>query len=57
MANTKKQNFLHGAVILTAGLAVIKVLGAIYKIPIANILGAEGEAGPPHEAFAVRRLP
>lgn len=42
MANSKKQNFLHGAVILTAGLAVIKVLGAIYKIPIANILGKEG---------------
>ena len=42
MANQKKQNFLHGAVILTAGLAVIKVLGAIYKIPIANILGKEG---------------
>ena len=42
MANQEKQNFLHGAVILTAGLAVIKVLGAIYKIPIANILGKEG---------------
>ncbi len=42
MSNTKKQNFLHGAVILTAGLAVIKVLGALYKIPIANILGKEG---------------
>ena len=42
MADSKKQNFLHGAVILTAGLAVIKVLGAIYKIPIANILGNEG---------------
>ena len=42
MAGSKKQNFLHGAVILTAGLAVIKVLGAIYKIPIANILGKEG---------------
>ena len=42
MANQKKQNFLHGAAILTAGLAVIKVLGAIYKIPIANILGNDG---------------
>ncbi len=42
MAESKKQNFLHGAIILTAGLAVIKVLGAIYKIPIANILGKEG---------------
>lgn len=42
MAGTKKQNFLHGAMILTVGLAIIKVLGAIYKIPIANILGKEG---------------
>lgn len=42
MANMKKQSFLHGAVILTAGLAIIKVLGAVYKIPIANILGKEG---------------
>lgn len=44
LADAKKQNFLHGAVILTAGLVIIKVLGAIYKIPIANILGKEGYA-------------
>lgn len=42
MADAKKQNFLHGAVILTAGLVIIKLLGAIYKIPLGNILGDEG---------------
>lgn len=38
----KKQNFMHGAAILTVGVIVMKVLGAIYKIPLANILGASG---------------
>lgn len=38
----KGQNFLHGAAILTAGVIIMKVLGAIYKIPIGNILGDEG---------------
>ncbi len=42
LADAKKQNFLHGAVILTAGLVIIKLLGAIYKIPLGNILGDEG---------------
>lgn len=42
MAGAKKQNFLHGAVILTAGLVIIKILGAIYKIPLGNILGDDG---------------
>lgn len=42
MAEAKKQNFLHGAVILTAGVVVMKILGAIYKIPLQNILGDTG---------------
>lgn len=42
LADAKKQNFLHGAVILTAGLVIIKILGAIYKIPLGNILGDDG---------------
>ena len=42
MAEAKKQNFLHGAVILTAGLVIIKILGAVYKIPLGNILGDDG---------------
>ena len=44
MAEPQKQNFLHGATILTAGVVIIKILGAIYKIPLGNILGDEGYA-------------
>lgn len=42
MSEPQKQNFLHGATILAAGVAVMKVLGAIYKIPLQNILGDTG---------------
>ena len=42
MSDTKKQNYLHGAAILTFGVVIIKILGAIYKIPMGNILGDEG---------------
>ena len=42
MSDTKNQNFLHGAAILTAGVVVMKILGAIYKIPLQNILGDVG---------------
>lgn len=44
MQESKKQNYLHGAVILTAGVVIMKILGAIYKIPLGNILGDEGYA-------------
>ncbi len=39
-----KQNYLHGAAILTVGVIITKILGAIYKIPLGNILGDEGYA-------------
>jgi Membrane protein involved in the export of O-antigen and teichoic acid len=39
---TKKQNYMHGAAILTIGVILMKILGAIYKIPLGNILGDEG---------------
>jgi len=43
MSNSKKgQNYFHGAAILTVGVVIMKVLGAIYKIPLGNILGDEG---------------
>ena len=42
MAEAKKQSFLHGAAILAAGVVVMKILGAIYKIPLNNILGDTG---------------
>ena len=44
MADMKKQNFLHGAAILTVSAVIIKILGAIYKIPLYNILGTQGTA-------------
>ncbi|MGN1002460.1 MAG: polysaccharide biosynthesis C-terminal domain-containing protein [Oscillospiraceae bacterium] len=42
MADSKKQNYLHGAAILTFGVVIIKILGALYKIPMGNILEDEG---------------
>ena len=38
----KKQNFIHGAAILTVGVIIMKLLGFIYKIPLGNILDDEG---------------
>ncbi len=46
MAEAKKQNYLHGAAIMTAGVIVVKVLGALFKIPLGSmrLLGDEGYA-------------
>ena len=45
MAESGKQsNFLKGAALLAATVAITKVIGAIYKIPLYNILGDEGTA-------------
>ena len=38
----KGQNFLTGAAIYTVGIVVVKILGAIYKIPLGNILDDYG---------------
>lgn len=41
----QSQNFLQGALILSMATALVKVIGAIFKIPLANyILGDEGYA-------------
>jgi len=42
MAKEKKQSFLGGVATLTVAVAVVKVIGALYKIPLGNILGTEG---------------
>ena len=42
MARSRKQNYMHGAAILTVGVIIMKVLGFIYKVPLGNILGDEG---------------
>ncbi len=44
MAEAKKQNYLKGAAILAATVAITKVIGFIYKIPLYNLLGDEGTA-------------
>ena len=44
MSQSSKQSYLKGAAILTMTVAITKVLGFIYKIPIYNILGDEGTA-------------
>lgn len=38
----KKGNFLKGALILSIAGAISKILGAIYRIPLARLLGGEG---------------
>ena len=44
MAKEQRQNFISGAAVLAAAVAVTKVLGAIYKIPLGNLLDKEGMA-------------
>ena len=42
MVDKRRQNYLHGAAILTIGVVIMKILGFFYKIPLGNILGDEG---------------
>ena len=45
MSNTpKKQSFLHGAALLAIATAAVKVIGAIYKLPLKHILEDDGFA-------------
>ena len=38
----KKQNFLQGAALLAMATAIVKVIGALYKLPLNMAIGAEG---------------
>ncbi len=44
MAQSKKQSFFGGAAVLAAGIAIVKVIGAVFAIPLFNILGDAGAA-------------
>ena len=44
MATEKKQSFLGGAAVLAFGIAACKVIGAVFKIPLLNLLGEAGSA-------------
>ena len=39
---SKKQSFLHGAALLALATAVVKVIGAFYKIPLKMVIGDQG---------------
>lgn len=38
----RKASFFKGALILSAGSLAAKIIGALYRIPLTNLLGAEG---------------
>ena len=38
----RKQNFMEGAAVLTLAVAATKVIGAVYKIPLGNLLDEQG---------------
>lgn len=38
----KKQNVLNGAMVLVVATALVKIIGAIYKIPLTGIIGSLG---------------
>lgn len=40
--NSPRQGFLHGAVILTVGAMLSKIIGALFKIPLTRLIGPEG---------------
>ncbi|MEG2813528.1 MAG: polysaccharide biosynthesis protein [Oscillospiraceae bacterium] len=42
MAKQKKQSFLYGASILMASMIIVKLIGAVFKIPLVNILHESG---------------
>lgn len=39
---TKKQNVLGGAMVLVVATALVKIIGAVYKIPLTGIIGSLG---------------
>ena len=40
--SSKSQTFLHGTMLLALSTAIVKVIGALYKIPLNAIIGPEG---------------
>jgi len=55
MPEQKKPNFLKGTAILAATVVIVKIVGAVYQIPILRVLGDEG-AGYFHVTYMVYGL-
>ncbi len=43
MSSKKKQSFIGGAAVLASAVVIVKLIGAVYKIPLNNILGSVGK--------------
>lgn len=41
--NESRQTFLGGAAVLAGAVAIVKIIGAVYRLPVNNILSAEGK--------------
>ena len=48
----KRQNFLEGTVLLALATAIVKILGALYKLPMKVIIGDQG-FGYFHTAYEI----
>lgn len=55
MKQASKNTFFGGAAILAASIAIVKVIGALYKIPLGRILGDVG-FGHFNNAYAIYNL-
>ena len=55
MSDKAKKNFLNGAMILTAALVIVKIIGFIYKIPLMRLLEGDGY-GYYNDAYQVYSL-
>ena len=58
----KQQSFLKGAAVIPVGGIVAKILGALYRVPLTNLLGGEGMGlyqmvlrFPPHQYITIRK--
>ena len=39
----KKQSFVEGALILTVAVGIVKAIGAVYQVAMADIIGIDGK--------------
>ena len=44
MEKTRNKSFVAGAAILGVAGLIVKIIGAVYRIPLANIVGPDGMA-------------
>ena len=42
MSGQKKQNFLQGTALLAMATVIVKLVGALYKVPLNAIIGEKG---------------